>query len=310
MFNIRKFTKGAAVALGLSALAVSPNAYAADLGATDEPIKLALFEWTGQHVTAHINGHILQEMGYTVEYVTAGYLASATAVADGGITVATELWDNNLGEFYPKLISEGKIEDLGDVGLSAREGWLYPNHMEDACPGLPAWDAFKNCAQAFAAPETFPNGRVLAYPADWGTRSADLVAGEGLQFVAVPSGSEGSLVAEMSSAIEAKSPLVMMFWAPHWSLANIDATWVDMPADVMEKYSLVPPRTFNAAWPGMKDKWPAAHEFMKNFRITNADQEPIMGAVDNDGADILALTKAWVEDNESRWKPIAEAAMN
>jgi glycine betaine/proline transport system substrate-binding protein len=310
MFKHNKVVKAAAFAFGVTAALVATGVQAADMGAKDEPIKFSLFEWTGQHVTAHITGHILEKMGYTVEFVTAGYLSSGAAVADGNITVAIEMWDNNLGEFYPKLISEGKIEDIGDVGLDAREGWMYPKHMKSACPGLPAWDAFVSCSQAFAMADTFPKGRLITYPADWGTRSADLVAGEGLNYAAVPPGSEGAMIAEMSSAIEAKTPLVMMFWAPHWYLAGLDAEWIDMPADIVKKYDLVPPRTFNAAWPGMKDKWPAAYEFMKTFKISNAIQEPIMGAVTNDGGDVVAETQAWVDNNEALWKPLAEAAMN
>lgn len=314
MFDINGPVKAvmatAIMALGVTAATVASETRAAELGATDEPIKFALFEWTGQHVTANINAHVLRHMGYEVEFVTAGYLSSGAALADGNISVAMEMWDNNLGEFYPKLIAEGKVEDLGDVGLVAREGWLYPKHVEAVCPGLPAWEAFKNCAQAFAVAETFPKGRLLSYPADWGTRSADLIAGESLDYTAVPAGSEGALVAEMAAAVEARSPVVMMFWAPHWSLAAIETNWIDMPQDVMEKYGLVPPRTFNAAWPGVKDKWPAAHEFLKNFRISNADQEPIMGAVDNDGADIAVLTKEWVDNNKSKWQPVVDAAMN
>ncbi|MEQ8667103.1 MAG: ABC transporter substrate-binding protein [Rhodospirillales bacterium] len=286
----------------------SAPADAADLGAVDEPIKLAILEWTGAHVTTHIAGHILQKMGYKVEYVTASNYGSATAVADGSIAASLEQWDNNLGEFYPKLIAEGKIEDIGDVGLAGREGWLYPVHMKEKCPGLPAWDAFKSCAQAFAAPETFPNGRLLSYPADWGTRSADLIAGEGLPYTAIPSGSEGAMVAELTSAAEAKTPLVMMFWAPHWSLAKVETEWLDMPREVQEAHSLVPPRIFKAAWPGMADKWPAAYEFLKNFQISNAVQEPIMGAVDNDGQDVVKVTGEWVENNESVWKPMVDKA--
>lgn len=310
MFKHNKLVKAVTFAFGVTAALVTTGVQAAEMGAKDESIKLALLEWTGQHVTTHISARILEKMGYSVEFVTAGNFSSAAAVSDGNITVTMELWDNNLGDFYPKLISEGKIEDLGGVGLDAREGWLYPKHMEESCPGLPAWDAFMGCAQALAVAETYPKGRLLAYPADWGTRSADLIAGEGLEYVAVPSGSEGALVAEMASSIEAKAPLVMMFWAPHWSLATIDTNWVDMPQDLMEKYGLVPPRTFNASWPGMKDKWPAAYAFMKSFSISNAIQEPIMGAVDNGGGDITALTQEWVDNNEALWKPLVDAAMN
>lgn len=297
------------LAAGLVAVSASAPG-AADLGATDEPIKLAILEWTGAHVTTHIAGHILAEMGYTVEYVTASNYGSATAVADGTISASLEQWDNNLGEFYPKLIAEGKIADIGEVGLQGREGWLYPVHMKESCPGLPAWDAFVECSQVFAAVETYPNGRLLSYPADWGTRSADLIAGEGIPFAAVPSGSEGAMVAELTSAAEAGTPLAMMFWEPHWVLSQVDVEWVDMPAEAQEAYSMVPPRIFKAAWPGMEEKWPAAYAFLQNFQIDNGVQEPIMGEVDNKGGDVVAITKAWVDANQSAWQPYVDAALN
>ena len=51
------------------------------------------------------------------------------------ITYSLELWDNNLGDLYPVLIEEGDIVDIGDLGLDAREGWLYPLHVEEGVPG-------------------------------------------------------------------------------------------------------------------------------------------------------------------------------
>ena len=107
-------------------------------------------------------------MGYNVEYVTAAYLPSATGLSDGNLTASLEVWDNNLGEFFPKLIEEGKVENIGDLGLDAGEGWLYPKHVEDACPGLPAWDALLACADKFATAETLPKGRFPRIPVGLG----------------------------------------------------------------------------------------------------------------------------------------------
>ena len=62
-------------ALGIVAVPLafgSISANAADMGAVDEPIKLALNEWSGQHITTRVAGGILERMGYQVEYVTAG----------------------------------------------------------------------------------------------------------------------------------------------------------------------------------------------------------------------------------------------
>jgi len=67
--------------------------------------------------------------------------------------------------------------------------------MEEKCPGLPDWEALKQCTEVLATAETFPKGRILSYPADWGTRSADMITGLALHYEAVPAGRDGALVA-------------------------------------------------------------------------------------------------------------------
>jgi glycine betaine/proline transport system substrate-binding protein len=310
MFHKRTGVLGSILTAAAIAFAAgTTGAKAQDIPESPDPIKLALAEWTGQHITTYIAGQILEKMGYNVEYVTAAYLPSATAIADGNITGSLEVWDNNLGEFFPKLIEGGQIEDIGDTGLDAREGWLYPKHVEELCPGLPAWDAFLSCAEVFAVPETFPKGRFLEYPADWGDRATQLIVSEDLPFEAVPAGSEGALVAELNASIQKKSPLVMMFWAPHWVLSTTDVGWVDMPQDLVEKASMQKPRTFKVVWPGTKDKWPHAYKFLQAFQITNDVQEPLMDLIDNQGQDALEVTKRWVEDNQDVWQPFVDQAM-
>jgi len=295
--------------LGTTVFLAPASLQAADMGAKDEPIKLAMHEWTGQHITTLISGYILEKMGYKVEFVTAGYLGAGTAIADGNLTGSLEVWDNNLGDFFPKLLSEGKLEDIGDVGLDAREGWMYPAYMTEKCPGLPSWEAFKNCSKAFAAAETYPKGRFLEYPADWGDRSTQLIKAQGLNYTPIPAGSEGAMVAELRASIETRTPLVMMFWAPHWILANVDVGWVDIPEDLLEASSMAKPRTFKVVWPGTSKKWPAAYEVLKAIKITNAVQEPLMDLVDNQGKDAKQVTRDWVEANESVWKGWVDAAM-
>ena len=266
----------AAVAL---AIGIAVGAQAQSIPESDDPIVIPMNNWTGETINAALAGQILERMGYNVEYVAIGAIAMAPAVADGEITYAPELWDNNLGEFWPKLIEEGKIIDLGEVGIDAREGWLYPKHVEELCPGLPDWDAFLGCSDLFATAETLPNGRYLDYPAEWLSRGGDLVREEGLPFDVVPAGSEGALVAELNSSVARKSPLVMMFWAPHWALFEHDYGWVDIPEDLVNKYSLQKPRVFKAGWPGMADKWPVAARFIQNFTVDNATP----GSLDGQG---------------------------
>ena len=282
------------------------SARARDVPESKDPIVLALHEWTGQQAVTHVAGRILEHMGYRVEYLMAGAYPAAIAIADGTIGAALELWDNNLGEFYPTLLAQGKIEDIGELGLDGFEGWLYPKYMEARCPGLPDWQAFAACSHAFAVSETRPAGRLLDYPAAWGTRGREIVEGERLPYIAVPAGSEGALVAEFEAAVARGMPLVMMFWSPHWLLYKHAHGWVEMPPEVIERYGVRKPRIFKATWPGLVTKWPAAYRFLKAFRMTNRTQEYLVGLIDGEGRSLTEVTRRWVEENESVWKPWVE----
>ena len=166
--------KGAGIGLALLLAAAAPGR-AADLGAKDEPIKLAMLEWTGAHVSTHIAGQLLEKLGYKVEYVTAGNFPQFSGLADGTLSASVEIWLNNVGDIYPKVLAEKKIEDIGRLDLETREGWIYPKFMEQVCPGLPDWTALEkpDCVQALSTPETAPNGRFLDYPGRLGFARRD-----------------------------------------------------------------------------------------------------------------------------------------
>ncbi|GAA6164530.1 ABC transporter substrate-binding protein [Pelagimonas sp. KU-00592-HH] len=309
--------------LSVLALCAAGAAHAADMGAVDEPIKLAINEWTGQHISTHIAGEMLKAAGYKVEYVTAGYMNMYQAMADGELHGAMEIWSSNVSDQYGALKGEGKLEELSDLGLAAKEGIAYPAHVAEMCPGLPAWEALQECAMNFATAETLPMGRLVDYPADWGTPGADRMVGLELPFKAVPAGSEGALIAELRASTEKKSPLLITFWQPHWAMSAYDVQFVELPPgedacfndpawgpnpNAINDCDFSASRIFKAGWAGMKDKWPAAHEILVNYKLDVADQQPMMGMVDVDGKPVEEVVAAWMSSNEAKWKPVVDAA--
>ena len=298
-----------AIAVGTVMLAGPLVATADSVPESERPIVIPLHNWTGATINAALTGQILERMGYNVEYVAVAALASAIPVAEGELAFSPEIWDNNLGEAWPKLIESGEVIDLGSVGLDAREGWLYPKHVEELCPGMPDWDAFIGCADIFATAETIPNGRFLDYPSEWLSRGGDLIRNEGLPFDVVPSGSEGALVTEFMSAVERKAPLVMMFWAPHWMLFQHEFGWVEIPEDLVNAYSMQKPRVLMLGWPGMVDEWPAAYRFLLAFQINNSIQEYLMDEIDNNKRDLMEVTGEWLDENQEFWQPMVDEAL-
>ncbi|WP_315928227.1 ABC transporter substrate-binding protein [Mesorhizobium sp. SP-1A] len=308
---IRPIWKLSSIALA-TFLAASAPALTADLGAKGEPIKLAMLEWTGAHISTHVAGQLLEKLGYKVEYVTAGNFPQFSGLADGSLSASVEMWMNNVGDIYPKVLAAKQIEDIGSLGLKTQEGWIYPKFMEKVCPGLPDWTALSKpeCVQALSTPDTAPNGRFLDYPADWGSRSATIIADNEMPYTAVPAGSEGALVAELGSAEAAKTPLVMMFWAPHYALAEAEVGWIKMPPckEQTQAHCITPPDVDKIVWSGFGAKWPAAYAFLKAFQMDATDQQKMMLAVDKQGKDLDAVAKAWIDDHESVWQPWIDAA--
>jgi glycine betaine/proline transport system substrate-binding protein len=299
-------TAFASLALGLS------TAPAAPLGETQAPIRIALNEWTGQNITAHVAGQLLEKLGYKVQYVTAGSFPQWIGMQDGSIDMTPELWTNNLGDIYPKMLEAKQVEPVGDLGLNARDGWAYTDATVEICPGLPDWKALLEsaCASALATAETLPNGRLVDYPADWGTASANEIEDFKLPLTAVPAGSEGALVAELQSAVAAGKPLLMRFWAPHWLLTQVKLNWLDMPpCDPNDGARCVlPSPVIKVVRAGFGEKWPAAYTFMKTYQLSADDQQQMMMEIDQNKKEIGAVVGAWVESNAARWSPWIDEA--
>lgn len=305
---------------GLSGVSVAQ----AQVPESGDPIKLAINEWTGQHISTHVAGEILKRMGYNVEYVTAGYYPQLQAMQDNTISATLEIWSSNIGEHYDNALASGKVEEIGDLGLEPVESWFFNNAAKEKCPGLPDYTALNDCVEAFANAETFPNGRFVDYPADWGTSNVDRIKAWGLNYTSVPAGSEGALIAEMQGAEARNEPLLIMFWAPHWVHAVIDLTNVDLPpfepgCNDDPAVGVNPNATWDCdwergyikkmAWTGLADKWPAAHKLLSAYTLTNADQIPMMNAIDQDGRKLETVVAEWVDANEAVWRPWVEAAM-
>ena len=308
--------------MNLKSLAIAATVAAASAVSawadSDAPIKISVNEWTGQHVSAHIAGQLLVKAGYKVEYVTAGAVPQFAAIAQGDLHLQPETWGNNVGEIYPKSVANGDIVVVGPLGLEPREGWIFPPYMKEKCPGLPDYKALWDCANAFASAETFPNGRLITYPADWGTRSKDLVGLLGMPLQPVAGGSEGAMIAELKSAMAAKKPILMMFWQPHWVFAEFEMDWVEWDAtpDGKECHEEKGQSKGNAC--GFKQAdiktivsknfeadWPGAFKLMKEMSITNEIQNKL---IHQKGGKVEDVVAKWLEENEAVWKPWVEAA--
>lgn len=311
MVKLRVSATLAALAL---AFVVPPPASAED---SKDPIKITLHDWTGQHVSAHIMGEVLKKAGLNIEYVQADYLAQFAGLKTGDVHLAIEIWETTGREALDEAEATKQVENLGETGMQAIEEWWYPLYMKEKCPGLPKWEALKDCAKEFSTAETAPKGRYVGGPVTWGGFDDERVEALGLPFEVVHAGTDAALFAELESAYQRQAPIVLWVYAPHWAPIKYKGEWVEFapyepacytdPAWGINKekaYDCAKPRgpIWKVAWAGLKDKWPTAYTAIKGFNITNDEMGALVGAIDLDGKKLDDVVAGWIKDNEPRWK--------
>ena len=134
--TLRALSIAGTLAVGLATAIGLPQTSRAEVPKSQDPIKIALFDWTSVNVNAKIMGGILHRLGYNVDYVTADYLSSlTTGLTTGDIDIITEEWDTTAGDAMKASDATGQTERLGKLGPKAKEDWWYPLYMKEKCPG-------------------------------------------------------------------------------------------------------------------------------------------------------------------------------
>lgn len=281
-----------------------------------DPIKLTLHDWSGQLITTTLMGEVLKEAGYNVEYVQADYIAQFAGLKTGDLHVAMEIWETTGREAMDEATASGKVINQGETGMIAIEEWWYPAYMEERCPGLPNWEALKECADAFSTPETAPLGRYLGGPVTWGGFDEERVEALGLDFEVIHAGTDAALFAELESAYQRQDPIMLWIYSPHWAPAKYDGKFVKFPEYSPECYAdpsvgMNPDAAYDCgkptgpiwkvSWAGLDDKWPNAGKAIRNFDIDNDAMGAMVADVDLNGKSVDETVAAWMAGNKDVW---------
>lgn len=274
---------------------------------SDDPIRVALHEWTGGVFSAELAVRVLGEMGYNAETVPIDASGIFPALEAGDVTLDVETW-TSVHPYVFGMVEEGKMVNVGETGLVGMDRWWYPSYVKDECPGLPSYEALNDCAALFSTVDTGDKGRLLLYSADWGGNDDERVASLGLNYEIVRVGSEAALLAEVQSAVQREAPILAWLYEPHWSTVKYDGEYVELPPYTEEcaasgLYNCEKPTgpIIKVSWPGMEEKWPGAYAAIEAFSLTNDEYANIIQEADIDGVPVEDLVDKWMMENEDRW---------
>ena len=305
----------AAVGIPAGAMAFEPE--------SDDTIKLMIADWSSMLIDTEILNIILSTYGYDVETVVADDSARYPGFESGDLTIALETWQTTQDAAFTASVATGNVLDMGELGPHAKEEWWYPAYMEEKCPGLPDWHALRDCAEAFAAPETAPKGRYLGAPVSWGGYDEERVKALDLPFEVVHAGTDAAMFAELQAAYERKAPIILWAYTPHWATTFYEGSFIEFPPyepacytdpawgeNPDAAYDCGKPEGWikKMAWAGGESVWPCAYEIVRNFTIDGDELGRLVYEVDVEGRPVEEVAMEWATNNEATWRSWAACA--
>ncbi|MGI9394981.1 MAG: ABC transporter substrate-binding protein [Boseongicola sp.] len=307
--KIKQTLTAAAVAL----TAVSGQAFAQD---SAEPIVIPTHNWSSQVVMAYVIGGIFESMGNNVEYVPADSQAVYEAIRIGDVTISHEVWQSTFGASFYNAMAKGGVIDAGTHEAATLEEMGVPGYVieNNLCPGLPNWEALKDCKDVFATADSDGKGRWLEGPQSW---HGDLMPvridalGLGDDYVVKFAGGADALWAELESAKKEGRGIITFNWTPNFTDAD-GFVFIEFPeyfdgcrvADGGDGACGSPKGWLKKAanWRFPKSH-PAAYKAFSQLSFTTTQIGQMAALVDIDKMSHQDAGTNWLADNEDVWKP-------
>ena len=313
--NLVKFrNKVMAVAFALVLAGVTGQAVAKD---SSKPIVIPTHNWSSQVVMAYVIGGIFESLGDNVEYKPADSQAVYEAIRLGDITISHEVWQSTFGKAFYNAMAKGGLIDAGTHAATTLEEMGVPQYVIDdnLCPGLPNWEALKNCKDVFATADSGGKGRWLEGPQSWhGDLMPDRVKALGLgdDYVVKFAGGADAIWAELASAKKESRGIITFNWTPNFTDAE-GFVFIEFPpyTDGCRVRQMVVTEVCGSPKGWLKKAanykfpktHPAAYKAFSKISFTTTQVGQMAALVDVDKLSHQDAAKKWLADNEDVWKP-------
>ena len=319
MNRLKKGILVGVLSAGLLALAGTAHAD------SNEPIRIPIKNWSSQIVMAHVIGGMFESIGNTVEYVPVDNQASFEAVRVGDIHILHEVWQSTMQNAYYSAMEKGGLIDAGTHAAETLEEMGVPNWVIDQglCPGLPSWEALKDCYANFATPDSGGKGRWLEGPQSWhGDVMPNRIKGLGLDdtWVVKFAGAADALWAELEAAKKEGRGTVIFNWTPNFTDAE-GFTFIEFPA-YYDGCRIADGGDLSTTGCGSPTGWlkkgahyklpkthPQAYTILSKLSFTTPQIGSMAALVDLDKMTHADAAVKWLADNEDVWKPWTESVL-
>ncbi len=274
-----------------------------------DPIVFSDLNWTSSEVQTRVVAYIVEHgYGYPTELVAGDTVSLWAGLTNNDTHVTLEIWPAQ--QPWIDDLDEGVIELLGDSLDENWEGWVVPQYVKDANPGLVSVFDLPDYQDLFVTADSRGKARFVGCIAGWACELVNLnkVTAYELEDVVdvVDPGSGAALFADLEGAYARGDNWLGYIWGPTKPTATLDLYRLEEPEWSEECWN----GDQGCAYPSSEvriavntslvDRAPDVIEFLRAWDYTAAEQidtEIWMG--DNDETpDAGAI---WYLQNKDAW---------
>lgn len=256
-----------------------------------ERVRIAYVEWDCAAASTYVVQAALEEMGYDVEILAVAAAAMWQAVGTGDVDAMVTAWlPVTHADYYARV--KDRVEDLGPIVGGAKLGWA-----------VPAYVTIDSIAELNDHADRF-NGRIIGIDPGAGLMrlSEQAVQDYELTRLELIEGSDATMTAALSTAIDRNEWVVVTAWSPHWMFGAWDLKYLDDPKGVLGGEEQI----HTIVRQDLKNDMPEVYNFLNNFSYKDPNQlQMVMAWNAEPGADRVANAKRFLRENAEQvagWK--------
>lgn len=265
----------------LIALVIGAIASCGSATKEDKKVTIAYVNWAEGVAMTQLSKVILEKEGYTVALKNADVAPVFAAVAGGDADVFLDTWMPVTHKEYLDKFG-ANLEILGTNFKNARIGFVVPDYVK-----INSVDELNANAALF-------NGKIVGIDAGAGimNKAEQAIKDYGLK-LELQSSSEAAMLAILKKSIDAKKPVVITGWSPHYIFSTYKLKFLNDPKAVfgaVETIQTVANKHFVAAKPKVA-------EFFRNFQLDEDELGSLMAAMESNTNEKVAIVE-WLSKHE------------
>lgn len=290
--------------------------FAMSCGGDDEKQEIVIVElnWDSAMIQTHIVANVIEHgLGYPVSTVPGDTAKLFPAIQSGSAHVAMEAWTDNAEEAYNKALEDGYLTRVGDSLRDNWQGWVVPQYVRDANPGLISVTDIPAHKELFATRATGDKARFVTCLVGWGCEQINADKLESYDLLAdvepIQPGSQEAMFADLESAYLREEPWLGYMWNPSPPAAEYDLYVLQEPEYSHDCWET----TKACAYPRVDvavvvattllDDAPDVVDFLRNYEFSSEDLRPVLQWMSAQQEDAQAGAEYFLTNFREKWAP-------